>query len=185
MAGQVLVADGVATSRILLRVILAAAHYHVRLAADATAAKRLIDTTQPDFILLGDTLEDGPSDDLLRYLRNRPDTRNVPVILLSDRATSERRIAALSAGADELMRKPVGEAALLARMRSLLRAHETTDALDQRQAAVHDLGFAETKAAFAPPAKIALIADDTARAARWAIMTCSQGHSRGRSPMSM
>lgn len=168
MSGQVLVADGVATSRILLRVILSGAHYAVSLAANSATGRRLVAEAPPKFIILGDALEDGPSDAFLAELRGHPDTRNIPVIRLSDRVNTRLRVKALLAGADELMRKPVRENMLLARMRSLIRARETADALDQHERNVHDLGFAEARLTFTPPAHMVAIAQDRIRADAWA-----------------
>ena len=167
MAGCILVAEKVATTRILLKVILSAAHYDVVQAGDAETALKLAKSARPSLIMIGDSLCDGDRFTLLESLKSHPTTRHIPMIVLTDRADPAWRIAALGAGADELMRRPVREVPLLARIRSLLRAAETDAALSQREAAVHDLGFAEASPSYSSRGRIALVAEDRARGEAW------------------
>lgn len=168
MAGHVLVADAALTTRILLKAILSEAHYDVSLVSDCASAQSVLRHHRPGVIILGQSLADGPGEALLERIRGRPETRALPVIMLSDNADAAHRIAALSAGADEMMSKPISEATLLARLRSLLRAFDTETALDEREGAVHDMGFSEARPDFAPPARIATVGIDAAQSGIWA-----------------
>ncbi|MEO1789211.1 MAG: diguanylate cyclase [Pseudomonadota bacterium] len=167
MAGHVLVADGALTTRILLKAILGEAHYDVSLVCDRASAESVLRHHRPGVVILGQALADGPGEALLERIRARPETRAVPVIMLSDNANAANRIAALSAGADEMMSKPISEATLLARLRSLLRAYDTETALGDREGAVQDMGFSEARPDFVPPARISTVGTDTAQSALW------------------
>ncbi|MEL6645492.1 MAG: diguanylate cyclase [Pseudomonadota bacterium] len=168
MPGHVLVADGALTSRILLKAILTEAHYEVSLVCDSASANGVLRHHRPNVVILGETLADGPGTVVLERLRARVETRATPVIMLSDHADAEARIAALSAGADEMMAKPISEATLLARLRSLMRAYETETALDEREGAVHDMGFSEARPAFTPAASVIIAGCDSAASTQWA-----------------
>ena len=168
MTGHVLVADGALTTRILLKAILTEAHYDVSLVGDSASAIGILRHNYPGVLILGQMLADGPGTALLEWVRARPDTRALPVIMLSDQANPQSRIDALSAGADEMMAKPISEATLLARLRSLLRAYDSETALDERAGAVHDMGFSEASPEFIGPARIGIVGPDIAQARDWA-----------------
>src|SRR6202042_2087248 len=57
---------------------------------------------------------------LLRELRARPETRTIPIILLSARAGEESRIEGLDSGADDYLVKPFSARELMARVKSHL-----------------------------------------------------------------
>ncbi len=59
--------------------------------------------------------------DLLEILRNREQTRNVPIIILTGNAESDLKRRALDIGATDLLNKPVAQDDLVARLRSVLR----------------------------------------------------------------
>lgn len=168
MPGHILVADGALTTRILLKAILTEAHYDVSLVCDSTSATSVLRHHRPNVVILGETLADGPGTVVLERLRARVETRATPVIMLSDHADAEHRIAALSAGADEMMAKPISEATLLARLRSLMRAYETETALDEREGAVHDMGFSESRPGYTPAAAVVVAGSNAEQSARWA-----------------
>ena len=168
MTGHVLVADGALTTRILLKAILTEAHYDVSLVGDSASAIGILRHNYPGVLILGQMLADGPGTALLEWVRARPDTRALPVIMLSDQANPQSRIDALSAGADEMMAKPISEATLLARLRSLLRAYDSETALDERAGAVHDMGFSAASPDFIGPARLGIVGPDIAQARDWA-----------------
>jgi len=75
----------------------------------------------PELILLDIMLpeEDGLS--ILRKLRARPDTRNIPVMMLTAKSSEYEKVIGLDAGADDYLPKPFGMMELIARVRALLR----------------------------------------------------------------
>ena len=89
----------------------------------------------PDLVLLDIMLpeEDGLS--VLDKLRHRPDTRNLPIMMLTAKSTEYDKVIGLDAGADDYVTKPFGTMELIARVKALLR--RTAPAVDER---VYTLG---------------------------------------------
>ena len=167
MTGRILIADKVASNRIALRALLRTARYDPVVAASADDALNEARGTPPDLILVGQNLALEEDSGLLSRLKSDPRTQRIPRIALLREATPALRLAALRAGADDATGSPFAGGALMARIRSHLRAADTAHALGQREAAVRDLGLAEPSNAFQPPARVALITNDPARAAIW------------------
>lgn len=170
MTGRILVVDDVATNRIVMKVKLAAACYAVDQAdcgAKALAAAREI---QPDLILLDVMMPDMSGLEVCRQLKTDPVTADIPVILITALQDHASKMEGLEAGADDFLTKPVDEAALLARVRSLLRARDTVRELRHRGEEGVTLGMAETAAPFEPaekPGRIALVAPGPKGAVLW------------------
>ncbi len=144
--------------------MLSSARYDTLVAVDARSAMEMARTELPDLVLL-----DGKMIDCLTALKSHPLTREIPVVVLASSGGAELRIAALTAGAEDVLPKPVSGARLLARMRSALRARDTSQALAERQATVRELGFSDNaQAAFEGPSRIALVTADPARGVVWA-----------------
>jgi class 3 adenylate cyclase len=95
-----------------------------------------------DLILLDVGLPDVDGFDLCRQLRSRePELYGhspvLPVVMITGRPT-EDRVAALDAGADDFLTKPVNHVELLARVRSLLRIKSLHDELEARNRLLYD-----------------------------------------------
>lgn len=75
----------------------------------------------PDVVLLDVMLpeEDGLS--VLRWLRENPATKKLPIMMLSARSTEFDKVLGLDSGADDYLTKPFGVMELLSRIRALLR----------------------------------------------------------------
>jgi two-component system, cell cycle response regulator len=159
MAGRILIVDGVATNRILLRARLAEARYQTALAENAEAALALMRAEVPDVILLDAALHGLPGLELLRRLRADPLTADIAAIVMLPIPNPAVRLAALRAGADDVMTKPLDEDRLLAKLRALLRARETTEELRARDVTLGPIGMTEAGAAFDRPGLVALVTD--------------------------
>jgi two-component system, OmpR family, KDP operon response regulator KdpE len=101
-----------------LRINLRARRYDVDVAADGGAALRLAASHHPDLVVLDLGLPDMDGVEVVRGLRG---WTNVPIIVLSGRAGSQDKVAALDAGADDYVTKPFGVDELLARVRAITR----------------------------------------------------------------
>ncbi len=167
MAGRILIVDGVATNRIVLRLRLAAARYETIEAANAREALRLVSEDVPDLILLDRTLPDADAISICQQLKAETATAGIPVIILTSSTDRQERIAALRAGADEIYAKPFDETVLLARIRSLLRARNAAEDLRQRDATCRELGFAEPVTAFRHQTTIALVGATSDTTGAW------------------
>lgn len=88
-------------------------------ASDGIAAVRAVRAAMPDLIILDLGLPGMDGFDVLREVRK--DDADVPILVLSARASEAEKVLGLSLGADDYVTKPFGLAELLARVRALLR----------------------------------------------------------------
>ncbi|KAF4406903.1 MULTISPECIES: response regulator [Streptomyces] len=100
---------------------LRARRYEVETAADGASALRAAAARRPDVVLLDLGLPDMDGVEVIRLLRTRS---RVPVLVLSARQTSDEKVEALDAGADDYVTKPFGMDELLARLRAAIRRGE-------------------------------------------------------------
>lgn len=158
MSGRILIAEDVATNRIVYQSWLAAAVYDPVLATDGktclAAALSADPAERPDLVLLDLGLPDMSGRDVLRQLRSDPRGRDLPVIVLTASQSRTDVLEAFASGADDVMVKPVAEGLLLARVRNLMRARSETEG----DAALSDAAFAEPAAVFERPGTLALLA---------------------------
>jgi two-component system cell cycle response regulator len=158
MTGRILIVDDVATNRIVMKVKLAAARYDVVPAVSGEEALRAARAGGIDLIIMDMRMPGLSGAETTARLRSDPATAHIPVILVTASDEAESRMAGLSAGADDFLSRPLDEIALLARVRSLLRAREEERDYEARTGGLLDLeesprmGFSEGgQAGFAPP----------------------------------
>ncbi|WNG18756.1 ATP-binding protein [Cystobacter fuscus] len=118
-SGRVLVVDDNADMRDYLRRILAP-HFEVQQAVDGLTALEAAREQHPDLIVSDVMMPGLDGLGLLRRLREDPDLRAIPVLLLSAQAGPEAAVSGLDAGADDYLVKPFCARELLARVRSNL-----------------------------------------------------------------
>jgi len=95
--------------------------YHVDLCADGEEALIRIDEKQPDLVILDWMLPSVSGIEVCRRLRQRPSTRNLPIIMLTARGEETDRVRGLDTGADDYIVKPFLMSELAARVRAVLR----------------------------------------------------------------
>jgi two-component system phosphate regulon response regulator PhoB len=95
--------------------------FDVRIAVDGDDALMKIDESVPDLVVLDWMLPRTSGIEVCRRIRQAPETRNVPVIMLTARSEEADRIRGLETGADDYLTKPFSMAELAARMRAVLR----------------------------------------------------------------
>ncbi|MFG2981778.1 response regulator [Streptomyces sp. NPDC048258] len=105
-----------------LKINLQARKFDVEEAPDGGSALRLAAARKPDVIVLDLGLPDMDGVDVIRSVRG---WSRVPILVLSARHTSEDKIRALDAGADDYVTKPFSMDELLARLRAATRRQET------------------------------------------------------------
>ena len=115
---RVLVVDDDPALTRALAVNLRARGYDVDLAGTGQAALRLAAQHHPDVVVLDLGLPDLDGLDVIAGLRG---WTSVPIVVLSARHTEHDKVAALDAGADDMLTKPFGMDELLARLRAALR----------------------------------------------------------------
>ena len=89
--------------------------------ADGANFRAALETETPELVLLDVMLpgEDGVS--LLRYLRQTPQTRDVPVIMATAKGMEYDKIQSLDMGADDYLVKPFGMMEMVSRVKAVLR----------------------------------------------------------------
>jgi PAS domain S-box-containing protein len=117
---KILVADDNADMRDYLRRLLSQ-QYEVEAVSDGLAALTAVRQQLPDLILTDLMMPNLDGFGLLQALRNDPQTREIPIILLSARAGEESRIEGLEAGADDYLTKPFSARELLTRVEASLK----------------------------------------------------------------
>jgi putative two-component system response regulator len=78
---------------------------------------------------------------ICRILKSRPETRLIPVVLITGLGGAEDRIRGIEAGADDFLNKPVKKEELLARVRSLVRLKKYTDELENAETVLCSLAL--------------------------------------------
>jgi two-component system phosphate regulon response regulator PhoB len=121
MAPHVLVVEDEDALSALLQYNLDKEGYEVTVAADGEEALVVIDEAQPDLIVLDWMLPQVSGVEVCRRLRARPETRNMPIIMLTARGEETDRIRGLDTGADDYIVKPFSMSELAARIRAVLR----------------------------------------------------------------
>jgi adenylate cyclase len=128
----ILVVDDVPQNVRLLEAILAARGYNVVSATDGNRALELVESSKPDLVLLDVMMPEPDGYEVCRRLRADDETAVLPVIMVT--ASTNEKMKAIEAGADDLIAKPFDHDELLARVRSLLRVkryHDTIKAQTQ------------------------------------------------------
>ena len=134
MTAHILVVDDVAKNVKLLADVLAVRGYRVSTAASGEEALQRVKADPPDLVLL-DVMMPGLSGyDVCRALRADPAHAVLPVVLVTALDPAEERIKGLDAGADDFLGKPINQAELMARVRSLLRIKMLYDEVQRHQA---------------------------------------------------
>ncbi|CAN7209142.1 phosphate regulon transcriptional regulator PhoB [Phenylobacterium sp. LjRoot164] len=95
--------------------------YDVVVAADGEEALTLVSERLPDIIILDWMLPKISGIEVCRRLRQRSESRNVPIIMLTARGEESDRIRGLDTGADDYIVKPFAMSELSARIRAVLR----------------------------------------------------------------
>ena len=95
--------------------------YEVVVAADGEEALTLVSEKLPDLVILDWMLPKVSGIEVCRRLRQRSESRNVPIIMLTARGEESDRIRGLDTGADDYVVKPFAMSELSARIRAVLR----------------------------------------------------------------
>ncbi|WP_322893858.1 MULTISPECIES: diguanylate cyclase [unclassified Yoonia] len=162
MSGRILIVDNVATNRIVLRAKMLAAQFLVSTCATKAEATTLIKAHRPDLILVNLSDPDEDRHGFCAALRADAATCDIAIIAVGVADTAQARFAALAAGADDVLARPMHDGLLLARIRSLLRIRSATAELALRDGTSRALGFQERPVTFTTPARVTLIAAQTA-----------------------
>jgi class 3 adenylate cyclase len=142
VAEQILVVDDSAEEAYYARLQLEGEGYDVLTAASGGDALQLVEARLADMVLLDVGLPDLDGFEVCRRIRDWETavyghSHVVPIVIVTGRP-SEDRVAAVDAGADDFLTKPVSHIELLARVRSLLRIKSLHDQLEARNRLLYD-----------------------------------------------
>jgi len=121
MSHRILVVDDEPDITALVAYHLAKAGYRVSTASSGTEAIEAAREERPDVVVLDLMLPGVSGYDILAELRNRAETRDIGVILLTARREEVDRIRGLTLGADDYLTKPFSPQELALRVGALLR----------------------------------------------------------------
>lgn len=135
----VLVVDDMPANRKLLADVLSHTGYAVITAVSGEEALEKIDASRPDLVLLDIVMPGIDGYEVCRRIRADSKTGILPVIMVTALEPTEERIKGLEAGADDFLTKPINQAELLARVRSLLRIKSLYDTVQTQAAELGEL----------------------------------------------
>lgn len=131
---RILIVDDNETNRDILRTRLDPHGYELLEAADGEAAIAAARTHHPDLILLDVMMPKIDGIEVCRRIKSDADLPFIAIILVTAKADTKDVVAGLEAGADEYLTKPVDQAALVARVKSMLRMKDLTDRVGEQAA---------------------------------------------------
>lgn len=133
MGGPVLVVDDDAVSRHVLCQALASAELPFVAVASGTEALAQIAQVRPSLVLLDLVMPPPDGYQVLRLLRSHPETRDVPVVVLTGVDAEGEVAKAFEAGADDFVRKPFRPLELVARIRGQLRLRNVMNDVERKE----------------------------------------------------
>lgn len=137
----ILVADDMEANRELLSGLLTAEGYKVICADDGDRALDAMRKEAVDLALLDVRMPGATGFSACLAIKSQPETRLIPVVLITSLTSTDDRIHGIMCGADDFLSKPVNKHELLARVRSLLRLKEFTDELENAETVVFSLAL--------------------------------------------
>ncbi len=135
---KILVVDDTPKNVKLLADLLTVKGYAVVTAASGREALDQVEAERPDMVLLDVVMPEMSGYEVCRKIRENPATEILPVVMVTALDPSEERVKGLEAGADDFLTKPINQAELLARVRSLLRIKELYDTVQAQATQLAD-----------------------------------------------
>lgn len=139
MNAKILIVDDESSARGALEVLLRREKFDVHEVHDGESALAECAAFRPDLILLDIVMPGMDGFEVCRRIKNTPETRLTPVVLITGLSETEDRINGINAGADDFLSKPIDFGQLLARIRSLLKLKQFTDELENAETVLFTL----------------------------------------------
>src|SRR5579862_3118870 len=162
MTARVLVVDDILSNVKLLEAKLTAEYFDVVTAFNGLECLAKVGESAPDIVLLDVMMPGMDGFEVCRRIKSDPNIAHVPVVMVTALDQPSDRVAGLQAGADDFLTKPVDDAALFARVRSLVWLKLMTDELRMRESTGQSMGLidpAETLLDANPAGRILVIED--------------------------
>ena len=130
--GRVLVIEDEQDVAELIRYNLAKEGYEVRVVANGVDGLKQARESRPDMILLDIMVPQLNGWEVCRRLKQEPDTREVPVIMVTGRVEEGDKVLGFEMGADDYVTKPFSPRELLARIRAVIRRGKSAESPARR-----------------------------------------------------
>jgi two-component system, OmpR family, phosphate regulon response regulator PhoB len=121
MSASILIVEDEEPIKVLLTYNFEAQGYRVRATSSGEEVGPMIADERPNLIILDWMLPGISGIEVCRLLRARPETRDIPILMLTARGEEAERVRGLATGADDYVVKPFSVPELLARIKSILR----------------------------------------------------------------
>ena len=121
---RIVVIDDEQSVREVVQAYLEKDGYHVFVAENGTEGLALAERMNPALIVLDLMLPDVSGEEICSEIRSRSD---VPILMLTAKASEEERVAGLVSGADDYLVKPFSPRELVARVRAVLRRTQSVE----------------------------------------------------------
>jgi two-component system alkaline phosphatase synthesis response regulator PhoP len=133
MPKKILVIEDEKDIQELLQIYLKRDGYDVHIATDGETGLRKASQERYDLVLLDLMLPQVDGLEICRNLRSRPQTADLPIIMITAKAEEADRIVGLELGADDYITKPFSPREVLARIKAIFRRLEKPKAKEVRQ----------------------------------------------------
>jgi two-component system cell cycle response regulator len=169
MTARVLVVDDILSNVKLLEAKLTAEYFEVMTAYNGLECLARMEQAIPDIVLLDVMMPGMDGFEVCRRIKANPRTAHVPVVMVTALDQPSDRVAGLDAGADDFLTKPVDDAALFARVRSLVRLKMMTDELRMRESTGQGMGLVDPAETFTENSHSGriLVIEDRAESVAW------------------
>ena len=137
----ILIADDDEIIRQLLSEILSGEGYEIIFVEDGDHALEIVRSNLVDLVLLDVMMPGKTGFEVCLAIKSQPETRFIPVVLVTGLSRTDDRIQGIACGADDFLSKPVNSQELLARTRSLLRLKAFTDELENAETVLFSLAL--------------------------------------------
>lgn len=161
MSGHVLIIDAMSNRRIQMQAVLDTACYKLCFAESQLEGLSRIKDDTPDIVIIAHDLPGLKLPKFCRLLRQAPELQLISVIVAVPRENQSARLAALNAGATDVIEYSVEASELQARIRSYVRILQASQEIRQRTGPSHQFGFAEHQQAFESALRVTIVQDTT------------------------
>lgn len=131
--------------RELVLYALKTAEFQVMGFENAASFYKRMKEQQPDLILLDIMLPDEDGVSILKKLKSRPDTENIPVIMMTAKSSEYDKVLGLDSGADDYITKPFGVMELISRVKAVIRRSDRSKGSEGEVLKIGELVLDEQK----------------------------------------
>jgi two-component system, NtrC family, sensor kinase len=164
---QILVVDDTIANLKLVSDFLRESQFEVRVAKSGVQALKLLDTTQPNLILLDVVMPEMDGFETCRRLKDSPQTKDIPVIFMTavdDASNPVYKVKGLELGAVDYISKPIQLEEVLARVKTHLQLRDLTQQLQKQKDLLESVFNGSADAIFLVNIETGLITDCNERA---------------------